>query len=104
VTLIVMTVYNPYRTTETSYERVNAYFEDTATGNYGLNYIIRNTEALYDSQLSDDFDYRIADVYSAFNNSTNKDGLTGFYNSFCDPHPNQSGQNLIFAEHMKVYQ
>ena len=104
VTLIVMTVYNPYRTTETIYETVNAYFEDNATGNYGLNYIIRNTETIYDAQISDDFDYRIADVYNAFNASTNKDGLTGFYNSFCDPHPNHSGQNLIFAEHYKVWQ
>lgn len=104
VTLIVMTVYNPYRTTETIYETVNAYFEDNATGNYGLNYIIRNTETIYDAQIADDFDYRIADVYKAFNASTNKDGLTGFYNSFCDPHPNQSGQNLIFAEHYKVWQ
>lgn len=104
VTLIVMTVYNPYRTSETSYAKADSYFEDTAPGNYGLNYIIRNTEALYDAQLSDDFDYRIADVYKAFNASSNKDGLTGFYNSFCDPHPNQAGQNLIFAEHNKVYQ
>jgi len=104
VTLIVMTVYNPYRTTETIYEKVNAYFEDNASGNYGLNYIIRNTETIYDAQIADDFDYRIADVYKAFNASTNKDGLTGFYNSFCDPHPNQSGQNLIFAEHYKVWQ
>lgn len=104
VTLIVMTVYNPYRTTETSYSKVNAYFEDTASDNYGLNYIIRNTETIYDAQIADDFDYRIADVYDAFNTSTNKDGLTGFYRSFCDPHPNQSGQNLIFAEHYEVYQ
>jgi lysophospholipase L1-like esterase len=104
VTLIVMTIYNPYRTTETSYDKANSYFEDTTSGNYGLNYIIRNTETLYDAQISDDFDYRIADVYNAFNASTNKDGLTGFYRSFCDPHPNQFGQDLIFAEHNKVYQ
>jgi len=104
VTLIVMTVFNPYRTSEAVYATADAYFESTVTGDYGLNYIIRNTESLYDAQLADDFDYRVADVYSAFNASTNKDGLTGFYNSFCDPHPNQSGQNLIFAEHMDVYQ
>lgn len=104
VTLIVMTVYNPYRLTETTYGTADAYFEDAAEGNYGLNYIIRNTEALYDPQLADDFDYRIADVYSAFNTSTDKDGLTGFYRSFCDPHPNQAGQNLIFTEHINVYQ
>jgi lysophospholipase L1-like esterase len=104
VTLIVMTVYNTYRTTETIYETADSYFEDTAAGNYGLNYIIRNTESLYDAQLADEFDYRVADVYHAFNDSANKDGLTGFYSSFCDPHPNQYGQNLIFAEHYKVYQ
>jgi lysophospholipase L1-like esterase len=104
VTLIVMTVYNPYRATETVYGTANAYFEDTTAGNYGLNYIIRNTETIYDARLADDFDYRVADVYSAFNASVNKDSLTGFYRSFCDPHPNQTGQNLIFAEHLDVYQ
>ena len=104
VTLIVMTIYNPYRTTETIYPTVNAYFESTTAGDYGLNYIIRNTETLYDPLLDDDFDYRIADVYSAFNASANKDSLTGFYSSFCDPHPNQTGQNLLFATHMSVYQ
>jgi lysophospholipase L1-like esterase len=104
VTLIVMTVYNPYRTTETLYPTADAYFESTTAGDLGLNTIIRNTETLYDAQLDDAFDYRVADVYSAFNASADKDSLTGFYSSFCDPHPNQAGQNLIFATHMGVYQ
>lgn len=106
VTLIVMTIYNPYRTTETSYGKVDAYFEDTTLGNFGLNYIIRNTETLYDNTLQpidDTLDYRVADVYYAFNTYTNKDSLTGFYRSFYDPHPNQLGQDLIFKTHYEAY-
>ena len=103
VTLIVMTVYNPYRSNDSYYAQANSYFEDNTAGNYGLNYIIRNTETLYDALLSDNFDYRVVDIYNAFNASSNKDSLTGFYNRFCDPHPNQAGHNLIFAEHNKIY-
>jgi lysophospholipase L1-like esterase len=103
VTLIVMTVYNPYRSTDSYYAKADPYFEDNTVGNYGLNYIIRNTETLYDVQLSDDFDYRVVDIYKAFNASADKDSLTGFYNRFCDPHPNQAGHDLIFAEHNKIY-
>mgnify|MGYP001810136477 CR=1 FL=1 len=103
VTLMVMTIYNPYRSTDTNYAKANSYFENTTTGKLGLNTIIRNTETLYDTLLSDTFDYRVVDIYQSFNAYPNKDSLTGFYNSFCDPHPNQTGHNLIAAEHDRVY-
>ena len=106
VTLIVMTVYNPYRTSESYYNQVNTYFE----GSDGMNTIIRTSEDNYPDQ----FNYLVADVYHSFDNNTyfdpstnrimEKDELTGFYNNFCDPHPNQYGQNLIFDVHMKAYQ
>lgn len=104
VTLIVMTIYNPYRSSDSYYAQVDPYFEASDSDNYGLNYIIRNTETLYDQALSDDFDYRVADVYKAFNNHANKDQLTNFYSSFSDPHPNQEGQDVIFTEHYTIYQ
>ena len=54
------------------------------------------------------------DINYAFDNNTyvdsitervmEKDELTGFYNSYCDPHSNQFGQNIIFDVHMKAYQ
>lgn len=106
-TLIVMTIYNPYRSNDSFYGRVNPYFEedeDTVDKEYGLNYIIRNTATLYDttSQSIDTLNYRVADVYNAFNASTDKDSLTSFYKSFCDPHPNQLGQDLLFKTHYEA--
>lgn len=106
VTLVVMTIYNPYRTSDSYYSDVDPYFS-SSTGELGLNYIIKNTPALYDSGASDifadTFNYKVVDIYKAFNDHINKDSLTGFYSSFCDPHPNQAGQNLIFTEHMKAF-
>lgn len=105
VTLVVMTIYNPYRTSDSFYNEVDPYFS-SSTGDLGLNYIIKNTPALYDSGandiFADTFNYKVVDIYKAFNEYANKDSLTGFYSSFCDPHPNQTGQNLIFTEHQKV--
>lgn len=58
--------------------------------------------------IPDSFDYRVADVYQAFNSYgdgyDDKDALTGFYSSFCDPHPRQLGQNLIFSVHWALLQ
>lgn len=104
VTLIVMTIYNPYRSTDQPiYDQINPYFEETTPGNYGLNYIIRNTKTLYNDCIGNAFDYRVADVYQAFNSHSNKDSLTGFYGPIiCDPHPNQEGHNVIFAVHKDV--
>ncbi|MCR3956836.1 MAG: Ig-like domain-containing protein [Gudongella sp.] len=106
VTLIVMTVYNPYHEDESIYDRVDAYFS-SSSGDMGLNYIIENFEDLEDTKwgdlLDEDFDYRVVGIYDAFNAHSNKDSLTGFYKSFCDPHPNQSGQDLIFSEHSLLY-
>lgn len=107
VTLVVMTIYNPYRLTDSFYNQVDPYFSASTGSELGLNYIIENTLTLEDTDWSDllaeDFDYRVADVYDAFNAHSNKDSLTGFYRSFCDPHPNQLGQNVIFEEHMKLF-
>ena len=102
VTLIVMTIYNPYRISDDYYKLVDPYFS-SSSGKMGLNYIIENTETLYGSLLADDFDYIVVDIYSAFNKHASKDSLTGFYNRFCDPHPNQLGQDLIFSEHRLLY-
>ncbi|MDK9710119.1 Ig-like domain-containing protein [Acidaminobacter sp.] len=106
VTLVVMTIYNPYRLTDSFYNQVDPYFSASTSTDLGLNHIIRNTMSLEDTAwgdlLPEDFDYRVADVYTAFNTHTNKDSLTGFYRSFCDPHPNQLGQNVIFNEHLKL--
>ena len=106
VTLIVMTIYNPYRLTDSYFPLVDPYFSSSEAGDFGLNYIIASTMALDNASwgdlLADDFDYRIADVYTAFNNYSNKDSLTGFYSSFCDPHPNQTGQNLIYQTHLSA--
>lgn len=101
--IIVMTVYNPYHENEDIYTQVDSYFTNDGTIDFdsdglmdlGLNDIINDTDTI--------LDYSVADVYSAFNNHTNKDSLTGFYNSFCDPHPNQNGQNLIFDLHFNQY-
>jgi len=106
VTLVVMTIYNPYRLTDSYYNLVDPYFSASTGSELGLNYIIENTLTLEDTDWSDllaeDFDYRVADVYDAFNAHSNKDSLTGFYRSFCDPHPNQLGQTVIFNEHLKL--
>lgn len=103
VTLVVMTIYNPYHISDSYYSLVDPYFSNS-TGELGLNYIIKNTTQLYDANLEDDLNYQVVDIYKAFNDYPNKDSLTGFYSSFCDPHQNQSGQNLICAEHLKVLQ
>ena len=70
-------------------------FDSDGSEDWGLNDIINDTVTT--------LDYRVADVYSVFNNHANKDSLTGFYNSFCDPHPNQNGQDLIFDVHYGLY-
>lgn len=100
VTLVVMTIYNPYHTDDPYYNLVNPYFSSTDENHYGLNYIINHTEELYGHLLDESFDYRLVDVYEGFNNHPDMDSLTGFYDEFCDPHPNQAGQNLIYDLHM----
>lgn len=110
VTLVVMTIYNPYRTSDSYYNSVDPYFSETLLENLGLNTIIENTMTFDNDgtfwatgQLDDDFEYRVVDVYETFNNHPTKDSLTGFYNTFCDPHPTQLGQNVIFSAHQGVY-
>lgn len=103
VTLIVMTIYNPYRINDSYYNLVDPYFENSEGEDLGLNYIIENTETLYADYFGTEFDYKVADVYEDFNLHEDKDSLTSFYRSFCDPHPNQSGQDLIFQSHIDAY-
>jgi lysophospholipase L1-like esterase len=107
VTLVVMTIYNPYRLSDTYFNLVDPYFSASSGADLGLNHIIENTMSLDNStwgnKIADNFKYKVADVYDAFNAHVNKDSLTGFYRSFCDPHPNQLGQNVIFEEHMKLF-
>ncbi len=120
VTLLVMTVYNPYHTDDiyggiNYFDRVDPYFSAESGADPGINHLIRSMMALdntgtYWTQdlIGDSFDYRVADVYQAFNSYgdgyDDKDALTGFYSSFCDPHPRQLGQNLIFSAHWALLQ
>jgi len=109
VTLITMTIYNPYRTTDSYYKLVDPYFTSADDSKYGLNYIIKETENLYSQELEPDFDYRFVDIYTEFNNHLNKDSLTGFYNKIfgidvCDPHPNQNGHDFIYLKHELILQ
>lgn len=117
VTLLVMTTYNPYHSDDTYngenyYNKVDPYFSSSGEVP-GINYLITHLEELdnsgtyWDSDMIDDaFDYRVADIYTVFNGYgdgyDDKDALTGFYRSFCDPHPNQTGQNVIFSSHQKL--
>ena len=118
VTLIVMTIYNPYHTDDVYnginyYNKVDPYFSAASGADPGLNHLIKNLMTLdnngsyWSANLIDDgFDYRVADVYNAFNTYgdgyNDKDAFTGFYRSFCDPHPNQTGQNFIFTQHKNL--
>lgn len=107
VTLIVMTIYNPFRETDEIYSQIDSYFINNGVG---MNDIIINHDT---SAYVATFEYKVADVYAEFNDNhfvdpltgriMLKDELTGFYNSFCDPHPNQYGQNLIFDVHQEVF-
>ncbi|MBI9012983.1 MAG: hypothetical protein JEZ08_12190 [Clostridiales bacterium] len=109
VTLITMTIYNPYRTTDSYYELVDPYFTSADQSKYGINHIIKETKNLYSQELEADFDYRFVDIYTEFNNHSNKDSLTGFYNKIfgidvCDPHPNQAGHDFIYLNHELILQ
>lgn len=117
VTLLVMTTYNPYHWDDTYngdnyYDLVDPYFSSSGTVP-GINYLITNLEGLdnagtywTEDLIADSFDYRVADIYTVFNGYgdgyDDKDALTGFYRSFCDPHPNQLGQNVIFSAHQNL--
>ncbi len=106
-TLVVMTVYNPYRESDAYYNLVDPYFSQSTGGDLGLNHLIAETMALdntrWGDRIADSFDYRVVDVYTTFNSyGDQKDYLTGFYNRFCDPHPNQAGQDVIFEAHRPV--
>ncbi|MEA3424148.1 MAG: Ig-like domain-containing protein [Bacillota bacterium] len=108
VTLIVMTIYNPYHSYDDYWNLVDPYFSASIGEDLGLNYMIENAMDLDETKwdyvdINDDFDYRIADVYTVFNNHGDKDSLTGFYDSFCDPHPNQIGQDVIYQTHWNTY-
>jgi len=105
VTLIVATVYNPYDEDidPDYYKLMDDYLYSTATDKLGMNHIILNTMTLYNERLLNKFDYRVADVRLAFDDHPKKNDLTGFYNSFCDPHPNQLGQDTIFNVHLATY-
>jgi hypothetical protein len=68
VTLVVMTIYNPYRLTDSYFNLVDPYFSASSGTDLGLNYIIENTMSLDNSiwgnKLADGFKYRVADVYT----------------------------------------
>ncbi|MBN2793946.1 MAG: tandem-95 repeat protein [Clostridia bacterium] len=112
VTIVAMNIYNPYRSSDSYYQLVDKYFYSENSNAYGLNDIIENTKTLYQEFLKPTLKYDYANVYLAFNASSNKDDLTDFYNTIsilwfsvnaCDPHPTQEGQNLIFNVHKDKY-
>lgn len=106
VELVVMTIYNPYHIEEVIYPLVDDYFTSDVEGDCGINYIMANMGTVYSTYENiedlNGFDYKVADVYAAFKESDDYDIYTGFYNKFCDPHPNQLGHNLIFQVHKAV--
>lgn len=103
VQIIVITIYNPYNESDVSlHNTVDSYlFRADGTG---INDVIRNNTGL---------GYYVADVYEAFNQnySNNMGAITYFYPSPFDiwgtltrnPHPNESGQNIITGLHENVY-
>ncbi len=108
VTLMVMTIYNPYRLSDSYYEQVEEYFSSTSAGDYGLNHIIEEFMVLdnsdYGDIVVDGFDYRVVDIHQLFvDEDPDSHSYTRFYESFCDPHPLQIFQNRIYEEHVESF-
>ncbi|MHB1484487.1 MAG: GDSL-type esterase/lipase family protein [Saccharofermentanales bacterium] len=90
--VITMTLYNPYNATDNPmHNLVDSYF--FKFDGTGINDIINNAAV--------EFNYRVADAYTAFDAYSNGNmyQISLLYQSFSlirNPHPNQTGQNILF--------
>lgn len=99
VEIMVMTLYNPYNVSNGSGFLYNndAYLHTTTDI-----YLSRINDAISGSNVN------VVDVYSEFNvyaENNNMDDITLFYDGWLwrDPHPNQTGQDIIYGLHQGVY-
>ncbi len=96
--VVVMNQYNPFNVADTEMHTFvdNYYFKADHTG---MNDLINS--------LASTYFYEVADVYSAFDqySSGNMNQVTLLYPSSLtrNPHPNQTGQNIIFGLHKNIY-
>ncbi len=104
--IISMTLYNPYNT-----KPITGYEDDPRLHNITKEYVDRINDQIWDIADSDDVNYFVADVYSSFLQYAN-DGKMGEITYFYphrwvkftrDPHPNQTGQNLMRAIHEETF-
>lgn len=130
VDLVVMNMYNPYRSTDSNmYTMVNKYLYSTEDLNpdandgidYGLNYIIENPQIVYADQLLEydlpigfEKPYKVVNVYTAFEeDQSSKSNWISFYDNYGylwgffkvpvqDPHPTVAGQAVLFDLHKYV--
>ncbi|MHB1454626.1 MAG: GDSL-type esterase/lipase family protein [Saccharofermentanales bacterium] len=97
--VLTMTLYNPYNTSDSSmHNLVDSYF--SRFDGSGMNDIIADMAASYS--------YKVADAFTAFNaySGGNMGLITMMYESFTlirNPHPNQTGQNILFNLHKAIY-
>ncbi len=82
--LYAMTVYNPFEKGDIFYNMVDPFIQK-------INYTINTTAT----------GYKVADVYTAFNNDTSGLALTGI--EAFDPHPTDKGHEIIFNAHVDAY-
>lgn len=96
--VLVMTLYNPYNTYDTTmHQLVDSYY--SRIDGSGMNDLINNNDTLYR--------YHVVNSYSAFDaySEGNMETVTLLYpDSFLrNPHPTQFGQNLLFGLHKEIY-
>lgn len=98
-TVIVMSLYNPYNTSDSYMHNLvdNYFFKADGTG---MNNLIHSYASTYS--------YQIADAFTAFDAYSNgqMDQVTLLYPASWtrNPHPNQTGQNIIFNLHKALYE
>lgn len=82
--IYAMTVYNPFTKDDIFYNMVDPFIQK-------INKTINTPDA----------GYKVADVYTAFNNDTSGLALTGV--EAFDPHPSDKGHEIIFNTHVDAY-
>lgn len=96
--IITMTLYNPYNTSDTTMHQLtdSYYFNSLGTG---MNDLITGLASTYQYEVADAF--LAFDAYSTGNmiqvNLLYPDSFTR------NPHPNQTGQNMLFDLHQEIY-
>ncbi len=103
VDIMVMTLYNPYNVSDGS---GSLYDDDAYLHTTTDIYLSRINDAI---EVSGAYEYvDVVDVYGTFDSyaeSNDMDDITLFYDGWFwrDPHPNQTGQNIIYSLHESVY-